>query len=425
VSSTDYGLAQQLTEALESGLVERIKDDPAVSRRAVLGGLGVAGASALGIAGSGPAAANGDHEDDPDHGTFGARGEYQSEDFDPHEFLRTFNTGAEETAGIEQTVYEEGGDRVREYTIPIADVTITIAPGVEFPAWAFGGQVPGPTLRVTEGDLVRVEMVNDSAHAHTMHPHLENTNPAMDGVPTNGPGVVESGESTVYEWRAQPAGVHFYHCHALPLTEHFHRGMYGMMIVDPDPERVQERPAEYVPSHESQVTDALVDDVVDRARSLNDSDPAYRDRGVDAQELVMVMNSFDTNFDGENEVYAANTRAFAYGVGETDGQGHWEPGATRRPIQIDKDRPVRVYLLNTTEFDPINSFHTHSQFFDYYDHGTTLVPTHTTVDTVMQCQAQRGILELDYSDHDPGLYMFHAHQSEFAELGWMSFFEVV
>jgi FtsP/CotA-like multicopper oxidase with cupredoxin domain len=137
------------------------------------------------------------------------------------------------------------------------------------------------------------------------------------------------------------------------------------------------------------------------------------------------MNGFDTNFDGDNEVYAANTRAFAYGVGHTDGDGHWEAGETVRPIQVDGSKPVRVYLVNTIEFDPINSFHTHSQFFDYYDHGTTLTPTHRRVDTVMQCQAQRGIVELDYSDHDPGLYMFHAHQSEFAELGWMSFFEVV
>jgi FtsP/CotA-like multicopper oxidase with cupredoxin domain len=47
------------------------------------------------------------------------------------------------------------------------------------------------------------------------------------------------------------------------------------------------------------------------------------------------------------------------------------------------------------------------------------------VDTVMQCQAQRGILEFTFADHEPGLYMFHAHQSEFVELGWMSFFEVV
>jgi len=139
----------------------------------------------------------------------------------------------------------------------------------------------------------------------------------------------------------------------------------------------------------------------------------------------MVMNGFDTNFDGGNEVYAANTRAFAYGVGETNGKGEWKPGETKRPIQIDGQKPVRVYLVNAIEFDLINSFHTHSQFFDYYDHGTTLLPTHDTIDTIMQCQAQRGIIELDYSDHEPGLYMFHAHQSEFAELGWMSFFEVV
>jgi FtsP/CotA-like multicopper oxidase with cupredoxin domain len=142
-------------------------------------------------------------------------------------------------------------------------------------------------------------------------------------------------------------------------------------------------------------------------------------------EMVMVMNSFDTNFDGGNEVYAANTRAFAYGVGSTDGTGNWTAGETKRPIQIDKNERQRVYLSNATEFDLINSFHTHSQFFDYYDHGTTLTPTRKTVDTIMQTQAQRGIIELDYSDHEPGLYMFHAHQSEFAELGWMSFFEVV
>ena len=56
---------------------------------------------------------------------------------------------------------------------------------------------------------------------------------------------------------------------------------------------------------------------------------------------------------------------------------------------------------------------------------TTLVPTLKTVDTVMQCQAQRGILEFSFVDFEPGMYMFHAHQTEFVELGWMSFFEVL
>ena len=97
----------------------------------------------------------------------------------------------------------------------------------------------------------------------------------------------------------------------------------------------------------------------------------------------------------------------------------------RRAIRVERARPLRVYLVNVTEFDPINSFHLHANFFDYFDHGTTLTPTLKTVDTIMQCQGQRGILEISFAEHEPGLYMFHAHQSEFAELGWMSHFEVV
>lgn len=123
----------------------------------------------------------------------------------------------------------------------------------------------------------------------------------------------------------------------------------------------------------------------------------------------MVMNAFDTNFDNENEFYAVNTVAHHF---------------SRHPIPIVRSKPVRVYLINVTEFDPINSLHLHGNFFDYFDHGTTLTPTLRIVDTVMQCQAQRGILEFTFKDHETGHYMFHAHQSEFTELGWMGMFNV-
>ncbi len=122
----------------------------------------------------------------------------------------------------------------------------------------------------------------------------------------------------------------------------------------------------------------------------------------------MIMNAFDTNFDNENEVYAVNTVGHEF---------------ARRPIPIAVGEMVRLYLINITEFDPINSIHIHAEFFNYYDHGTTLEPTSRTVDTIMQCQAQRGFLEFSY--RWPGHYMFHAHQSEFAELGWMGFFNAV
>ncbi len=84
---------------------------------------------------------------------------------------------------------------------------------------------------------------------------------------------------------------------------------------------------------------------------------------------------------------------------------------------------IRIYLINIVEFDLINSFHLHAGFFDYYDTGTTLQPTLRMVDTIMQAQGQRGILEFKF--RWPGKYMFHAHVSEFAELGWMGLFNAV
>lgn len=295
--------------------------------------------------------------------------------FDPHEILTDFDTG--------QVSRRADGRVLREFAITAIDREIEIAPGVYFPAWTYEGRVPGPTLRATEGDLVRIRFTNAGSMPHTMHFHGIHA-ARMDGVP--GAGEAMPGETFVYEFEAKPFGCHLYHCHSLPLKRHLHRGLYGVFIVDPDPERHPGREA------------------VVRSRLLGTPENAQW------QEFVMVMNGFDTNFDDENEFYAVNTIPFAY---------------MHRPIRIEKHRPVRIYLVNVTEFDPINSFHLHANFFDYYDHGTTLEPTLRTVDTIMQCQGQRGIIEFHFRDHEPGQYMLHAHQSEFAELGWMSLFEVV
>jgi len=295
--------------------------------------------------------------------------------FDPHVVITDWDTGTLSARA--------DGRRLREYDVTAVDVEIEIAPGVMFPAWTYNGRVPGPTLRATEGDVVRINFTNGGSHPHTMHFHGIH-GARMDGVP--GAGQVAPGESFTYEFTARPFGCHLYHCHSLPLKRHIHKGLYGAFIVDPDPDLHPEN------------REAA------RSRLLGTPENAHW------QELVGVMNGFDTNFDDENEFYALNTIPFAY---------------FDKPIRIERARPVRFYLVNLTEFDPINSLHLHANFFDYYDHGTTLTPTLETIDTVMQCQAQRGILEFSFADHEPGLYMFHAHQSEFAELGWMSHFEVV
>ena len=294
--------------------------------------------------------------------------------FDPSKMLTDWETGT-----VSQL---PDGRRLRTYEVTGEDKEIEIIPGVFFPAWTYNGRVPGPTLRATEGDRLRIVFRNNGSHPHTMHFHGIHS-ARMDGIP--GAGMVNPGEEFVYEFDALPFGCHLYHCHALPLKRHIHKGMYGAFIIDPDPGRHPEQAA------------------VASSRLLGTPE------NKEWQELVMVMNAFDTDFDNENEVYAVNTVGHHY---------------TKHPIPIARGKPIRVYLVNVTEFDPINSFHLHGNFFDYYDHGTTLTPTLKTVDTVMQCQGQRGILEFGYQGHEPGLYMFHAHQSEFAELGWMGMFDV-
>jgi manganese oxidase len=275
--------------------------------------------------------------------------------FDPHELLRDFDRGR---------VRREGGRTVREFELLAEDREIEVAPGVRFPAWTYNGRVPGPTLRATEGERVRVRFTNASDHPHTVHFHGIHS-ATMDGVPGIAAGNVEPGRSTVYEFDAEPFGLHLYHCHTVPLAEHIAKGLYGALVIDPRAGRPE------------------------------------------ADEMVMVMNGFDTNFDRANEVYAVNTVAFAY---------------HDRPIRVRRDELVRIYLVNVLEYDLLNSFHVHANFFQYYPTGTSLEPAELT-DTVIQGQGQRGILELRFPF--PGRYMFHAHVSEFAELGWTGFFEVV
>ena len=275
--------------------------------------------------------------------------------FDPTAMLRDYDTGI---------VRREGGRTVREFELVAEDKEIEVAPGVKYAAWTYNGRVPGPTLRATEGDRVRVRLVNGSDHQHTVHFHGIHLD-TSDGVPGVGRGNIEPGQSFTYEFDAVPFGLHLYHCHTTPLADHIAKGLYGAFIIDPKKARPK------------------------------------------ADELVMVMNGFDTNFDRSNEVYAVNTVAFAF---------------HDRPIRVKRGELVRIYVVNALEFDLINSFHIHANFFDYYPTGTKLEPRDFT-DTVILGQGERGIAEVRFPY--AGKYMFHAHVSEFADLGWMGFFEVV
>ncbi|MDR4512768.1 MAG: multicopper oxidase domain-containing protein [Nitrososphaeraceae archaeon] len=271
---------------------------------------------------------------------------------DPEKYLREFNYG--------RVSVNSNGTITREFTIIASDHQMKeISPGIYYNLWTFNGTSPGPTIRATEGDIVKIKFINNGSKFHTIHFHGIHQ-AKMDGVFEG----IGPGGTYTYEFIAEPYGVFPYHCHIQPLEEHISHGLYGVYIVDPK----------------------------------NPREPA--------DEMIMVMNGFDTDFDTENNFYAVNSIPYYY---------------MHHPIQIKQDQLIRIYLVNMLEFDPINNFHLHANMYYLYRSGTLPNPDEYT-DMVTMSQAERGILEFTYKF--PGKYMFHAHKTEFAEKGWMGVFLV-
>ena len=273
-------------------------------------------------------------------------------DFDPDKFMKEFDYG-------EVSVLEDG-TILREFYITARDDQIMeISPGVFYNVWTFNDSVPGPTIRATEGDLVRIHFTNEGSKPHSLHFHGIHK-AEMDGVFES----IGTGGKFVYEFYAEPVGLHLYHCHVHPVEEHIAHGLYGAYIVDPKEPR---EPAE---------------------------------------EFVFILDGSDTDFDAENNSYAANAIPFCY-------QHH--------PVEINTNQNIRAYVVNILEFDAVNNFHLHGTLFHHYPAGTDTVPSGYN-DMLTMSQGDRQILEFNYKY--PGLYMFHAHNTEFSEKGWVSSFLV-
>ncbi len=130
------------------------------------------------------------------------------------------------------TVYDPNAPRLLDGTVhdidlPIIDKDITVAPGYVVRAWTFGGTVPGPTIRVTVGDEVRVHLRNDSMMPHSIDFHASLT--AMDHQMVE----IKPGATWTYTYKAEFAGVWMYHCGTAPTLHHIANGMFGMVIVEP------------------------------------------------------------------------------------------------------------------------------------------------------------------------------------------------
>jgi len=101
--------------------------------------------------------------------------------------------------------------------------------GHKYPAWTFDGAIPGKVVRVTEGDVVDFELINDKTNknSHSIDFHAARVDVLNEFAP------VKPGETKHFKFKTTYPGVFMYHCGASPMAQHIARGMYGIIIVDP------------------------------------------------------------------------------------------------------------------------------------------------------------------------------------------------
>lgn len=121
---------------------------------------------------------------------------------------------------------------VKTFTLTAESARIKLNSGTTINAWTFNGTAPGPTLRVKQGDLVIVHLINHLTFGVTIHWHGINVPNSADGVAGVTQDAVKPGQTYTYRFIAKDPGTYWYHSHQFSYAETT-GGLYGTIIVDP------------------------------------------------------------------------------------------------------------------------------------------------------------------------------------------------
>jgi FtsP/CotA-like multicopper oxidase with cupredoxin domain len=151
---------------------------------------------------------------------------------------------ATEDYGNQLAKYTVDADGAKHFTFTAKQVMWSPLKGVRVLAWTLDGTVPGPMIRVTAGNHVRITIVNHFPEATAIHWHGLEVPMDADGVPTLGMKSIQPNTSYTYDFvvHDEDAGTHWYHSHYDDMTQ-VGGGLYGAFIVDPRPGSPQAKTA--------------------------------------------------------------------------------------------------------------------------------------------------------------------------------------
>jgi FtsP/CotA-like multicopper oxidase with cupredoxin domain len=236
---------------------------------------------------------------------------------------RTEANRAEPVSGIATS------GQVREHRFVVAPAEIDLGLGPSFKIFAYNGAVPGPEIRVREGETVRVIVHNELDQPTTIHWHGVPVPNRMDGVPDVTQEPVAAGASFTYEFPARPAGTYIYHSH---FGYQLDQGLHGALIVEP----------RQSPGHDREFVLAMED-----WATLDGGGPAASRAGrVDRRGIGGMMGGMMRNrmggMMGRSSRDGEPLRQPDYDVYAVNGQA----GSAASPLKVRRGDKVRLRLLN-------------------------------------------------------------------------------
>lgn len=270
---------------------------------------------------------------------------------------------------------------VREFQITARETNWMLGPDMPFEAWTYNGTVPGPEIRVKEGELVRIIFKNELSEATSLHSHGVDVPNRMDGVPGVTQEAVKPGETFIYEFIAKPAGTRFYHTHGngeeMSEAEQLDRGLYGAFIIEP------------------------VD--TEAGRQFFEAQARPFDR-----EYTLILDEWrggphGPHGAGDYSIFTINGKAW--------------PATT--PLKVKRGERVRLRFINagTTAFHPM---HLHGHQFEVVATDGNPVPpgaqlTKNTI-TVMPGETY----DIEFIADNPGVWALHCHELHHAGGGMVT-----
>lgn len=278
-------------------------------------------------------------------------------------------------------------DGVKEFQLTVEEIQWEYEPGQYIHAWAYNGQVPGPTIRVTEGEIIRVIVKNNLPNDGTsVHWHGVAVNWASDGVPGLTQDPIAPGEEFMYEFEAKPEGTRFYHSHGsdhITAAQQMDMGLSGPFIVEPIVQTL-EYDREYT---------LLLDEWDILAGGVN---PAVGHiHGAATEGAVPEFNTF-----------TINGNIFPY----------------IDPIKVREGERVLIRIINggTTAFHPM---HTHGHEFELVALDGNPVPEAAVQDRNTYTVHPGETADFLLTANNPGNWLFHCHHVHHASAGMIMLVE--